>query len=145
VAAPFMGESPFPDPSQLEGLQQAPPEEGMAPEEAAEPMPEGAPPEQAPPPEPEGEDIDLEGALAEAIEAGCQLCEGAVTAEDFRNFAQGVSHLSDALSNLQPTSDSDEAQMAIAQIRAAAQLEVARIGAEATASRPTASESSARG
>lgn len=134
----------FPDPAQVEALQggEAPPE--AMPEEGAAPPAE--PPAE---PEPEGEDLDLEGEIADAIETGCQLAQAALTAEDFMRFSQGVNYLASAFAALQPQADPGEAAVHRAAIETQGRLATEELRGETqreiAASRPTPSQPSARG
>lgn len=146
MAAPFMGESPFPDPAGLPAMQP----------DAENPQEQGAPqeePEQPQPGQEQGQQqhdpIDLEGAISDALETGCQLATAAVNPEDFLRFSQGVNQLAEAFARIQPSGDTADAQIAVAHVRANADIQTATIAAEAhraaAANRPTDSQPSARG
>jgi hypothetical protein len=117
----------FEDPSQLGAMQPDAPLQQAIAQQMQEPEPPFAR---------EEEDIDLEGAISEAIETGCQMAVAASenSAEEFMRFSQGVNYLADALAKLQPSMDPAEASVIAAEIRAAQQ-----------ANRPTPTQPSARG
>ena len=138
------------DPAQVFGAApQAEPEQPGPPEEELQGQPQPGAPGGNDDVDPDG--IDLEGAIANAIETGCEMAVAAAgnSADEFMRFAQGVNYLATGLGALQPQQDSNEAQVTIAEIRAQAQRDVATINAEAAAyaaaSRPPAQGSSARG
>lgn len=121
---------------------QGDPTEGEAPGPEGQEMPPQDDPEQGglAPGEQEHDPVDLEGAIADALETGCQLATAAtgVSAEDFMRFSQGVHHLADALAAIQPKADPAAVQLAIAQMNAQQQ-------AEQQENRPTEPQSSDRG
>lgn len=89
------------DPSQLFGD----PAQNPAMQAQAPQPPQGIPPQQGAEQEnepPHVEALDVEANIAEAIEAGCDLCLATESSEDFMRFAQGVSFLAAAVKSLQP-------------------------------------------
>jgi hypothetical protein len=116
----------FADPSQMPAMQGG--------------QPQGAPPEQSDQGEQEPQQpgyqhdpIDLEGCIAEAIEAGCHVASAAadVSAEDYMRFSQGVSFLASALKDIQPqpATDPAAAQLAGTALRVGQQHAAAMVGA----------------
>lgn len=150
MSAPFMGQTPFEDPSQVFGGDQG---EVSADEQQmpGDPNAMQGPPGQPPPTgEPEQDPIDLEGAIAHAIEAGCETATAALetSAEDFQRFCAGVESLANALNALQPNPNpTDPAMVQAIQRQTAAdqthERETRKIALEA--SRPATPQSSARG
>lgn len=149
MSAPFTGQSPFPDPSQVFAGQpgEAPPGDAQGdPNAQQEPPAE----QQGEPAAPEQPPIDLEGAIAHAIEAACEVATGALetSAEDFLRFSTGIEALANAMKALQPQPDPAAAARIQADQRMAGdvmrnRLETEKVGIDA--SRPAPAQPSPRG
>lgn len=141
--------APFADPSQVFGQGGPPPDAEQPGEQMVDPS------EQAEPQQEEREQpIDLEGAIAHAIEAGCESAVGALTnsGEEYQRMCAGVESLANALKALQPQPDPAAAaqiqadqRMASEVVKNRREIEVAGLKAHSEANRPAAAQPSARG